>query len=293
MVEKVITIGIASWNNPEALRSTLKNIQKNTDDFECWIYDNASDAETIDVINEFAADSRFVPILNKDNAGYVGAVNYLLENAETDYIAYVDNDCDVLTHGWDSLFIEILEQYDDLAMMFASGPGAGVAYKIPRGSWDEILWGVGCFWMIKKEAKDEVGLFDASLGHQEEVDYQTRLRLAGWKIGHRGDIDIVHHATASRNPEAEQRINQGIINWVNKWVKYFGGEHMDYYSPNVIRFADWPVNALYLEEWYKLFIPNVNDDPETVSIEGRDYHLIKVPRTGGGTQGSLYVGRII
>lgn len=291
MVEKVITIGIASWNNPEALRSTLKNIQKNTaNDFECWIYDNASDAETIDVIKEFSADSRFISILNKTNAGYVGAVNYLLENAETEYIAYVDNDCDVLTHGWDSLFIEILEQHDDLAMMFASGPGAGVAYKISRGSWDEILWGVGCFWMIKKEAKDEVGLFDTNLGHQEEVDYQTRLRLAGWKIGHRDDIEIHHHATASTNPEAQERIDAGIVNWVNKWVKYFGGQHMNYYSPNVIRFEDWNVNTVYLEEWYKLQLPGLNDNPETTVMEGREYDLCKVPRTG---HLHLYVGRII
>lgn len=291
----MITIGIASWNNLDKLKKTISSISNKTkSDFKCLIYDNCSDEPVREYLKHLhGSDPRFVPIFGDINIGYVGAVNYLLANAETDYIAYVDNDCEVKTEGWDLKFIETLDKHPDLAMIFGEGPGAGVAYKIPRDDWVEVLWGIGCFWMLKKSAQQKVGLFDDTLGHQEEVDYQTRVRLAGLKIGFHPEVKIHHHATATKDPEAQKRINDGVVNWVNKWVKYFGGEHMDYFSPNVIRFADWPVNALYLEEWYKMFIPNVNDNPETVTMEGRDYHLIKVPRTGGGDQGSLYVGRII
>jgi hypothetical protein len=63
---------------------------------------------------------------------------------------------------------------------------------------------------------------------------------------------------------------------------------MDYYSPNVLRVTDWPVHALYLEEWYKTQLPGLNDRPKVVNVAGSPMDLIQVPKPQG-----FYKGRII
>jgi hypothetical protein len=134
----------------------------------------------------------------------------------------------------------------------------------------------------------DVGFFDEEIGHQNEVDYQTRLRLAGWKMGVAKEVNVQHFATATVSPEASDRISKGVVEWMNKWVAYFCGKNMNYFSSNVLRFEDWPCNALYLEEYWKLKIPTLNDNPEVVTLDGRQYDLIKVPRLK-----DFYKGRII
>lgn len=290
-----IDIGIASYENPDKLNSTINAIRSRTEsDFRLLIVDNnSSDPMVRDIIEMHASsDPRlFVEYLD-NNIGYVGAVNRFFDWAESDYLVYCDNDALILTNNWDREFISILDNNQEVAMVFGKGVGAGGAYPINRQGYTEILWGIGCFWMLRKTAQIDVGYLDDTLGHQEEVDLQQRLRMAGWKMAITDKVKIEHAATASTSPEAQQRINAGIINWVNKWCKYFTGNLVDYYSENVIRFEDWPPNALYLEEFYKQFIPNINDNPEQVIIEGREYDLNKVPRAayGGGT---MYRGRII
>lgn len=291
----MIDIGIASYQNPARLDDTLRALRTNTQgDFRVLVVDNNSpDPEVHKILDRHAeADSRIEWMFEQKNHGYVGAVNIFLEWAESDYVVYCDNDCRVETPGWDTHCKNALDQNSELAMVFGKGPGGGAAYPIPRTNYTEVLWGIGCFWMLRREAQKEVGLFDTTLGHQEEVDFQTRLRMEGWKFAILPQVKINHGATASRSPEAEARIAAGIKNWVNKWDRYFTGKLVNYDSPNVLRFEDWPPNALYLEEFYQRFIGGINDNPEHILIEGREYDLLKVPRAayGGGT---FYRGRII
>lgn len=290
-----IDIGIASYQNPGKLDATLKALRKNTkSDWRCFVVDNASpDPEVRAVIERhWTEEPRIKPVFLDENGGYASAVNYLLNNAETDYIAYLDNDAIPLTDAWDLKFAERLDHSPEVAMIFPVGHGAGGAYPIQRPGWTEILWGIGCNWMLRRTAMEQVGVFDDTLGHQEEVDYAIRLRMAGWKMCLATHVEVNHAATASRSPEAEARIGAGIKNWVNKWCKYFTGELVNYDSPNVLRFEDWPPTALYLEEFYMQTMPGLNTNPEHILIEGREYDLLRVPRAayGGGT---FYRGRII
>lgn len=277
---KPLDIGIASWQSPDKLDTTLTLLRQNTTgEWRVFVIDNNSpDPLVKDVINKHAQqDGRVVPVYLTENVGYVGAVNKLFEIATTQYVAYCDNDAYVYSHGWNEIMMDLLERHHELAMIF---PPIGTAYPIQRPDYTEILWGLGCFWMINKIRADEVGGFDTTLGHQEEVDFQMRLRLNGWKCAVTTDVHVVHQAVSSNNPEAKERINQGIINWVNKWNKYFNGPHVNYFSNNVTRFEDWPINALYIEEWFKLQpeYTNFNANAETITVQGREYDLVKVPR---------------
>ena len=286
MTEK-LDIGILSWNAPAALKKAITAIEKNTvSDYRLFVIDNNStDPEVKKVILAKAeANSRIEPVLLQFNRKYSGGVNWLLENAETQRVAYVDNDAYIQTEAWDAQMLNVLDRHHEVCMMF---PGGG-HYPLKRQHYTEILWGGGHCWMLARARYEEIGGFDEEIGHQNEVDFQTRLRLAGWKIACVPHVRVIHEQHQTRDPARKQIVNDGIIEWVNKWAAYFGGKHINYHSPNVIRFDDWNVIALYLEEYYQQHLPGLNSNPETVVIEGKEYDLIKVPRFK-----NLYRNRII
>ena len=258
-------------------------------DWRCFVIHNPSDGpEDVcarAIIDGFAYnDKRVAPILLSENVGYAGAVNRLFKEAETEYIAYLDNDVRILTEGWDEKLCSYLDRFHEIGMIFPNGG----AYPIDRGPYLEIMWGVGFAWVINRMAMSDTGKFDESLGHQDECDYALRLRMAGWKCAAAPDVSIGHLATATNDPAAIERINRGVVRFVDKWNAYFNGGNFHYHSPNVTRWDDWPPNALYLEEMWRAKLPGLNDAPEVVAIDGREYDLIKVPRFSG-----FYRGRII
>jgi len=283
-----VDFGIASYQNPQKLDETISHIVRNSKtDWRLLIVDNASpDPNVKNVIEKWASqNNRILPLYLEENTGYAGAVNKILQWAETDYIAYIDNDAYVKTNGWDEILSGYLDRNLELGMVFSANYNS---YEIKRDKYTECLWGTGCFWMLKRMAMADVGLFDDVIGHQNEVDYQTRLRLAGWKMGVAKEVVVQHFATATTSPEASERISRGVVDWMNKWVAYFCGKNMNYFSTNVLRFEDWPCNALYLEEYWKIKMPDLNAKPETITLDGRQYDLIKVPRLK-----DFYKGRII
>jgi GT2 family glycosyltransferase len=282
-----LDIGIASYGNPQRLQQTLLSLkQQCRTDWRCFVIDNPSDSPQVRGIIKEAArvDGRFEPVFLEENVGYAGAVNELFRRAETEYIAYCDNDIQIQNPGWDELLCQRLDQFHEIGMIFPNGG----AYQIPRGNYTEIMWGVGFCWVLNRMAMTDAGNFDESLGHQEEADYALRIRMAGYKCASLPEVHVLHHATATNSPAATERISRGVVNWVNKWCRYFGGKNLNYHSPNVLRWEDWPPNALYLEEYWRMKIGEVNSSPEVRSIDGRDYDMIQVPRLSG-----FYRNRII
>jgi GT2 family glycosyltransferase len=286
-----LDIGIASYGNPEALQRTIAQLQKTTQgDWRCLIVNNIHPDIEIQTKVDFVIDAvgmsdhRFLRHNPNTNLGYAGAVNILLDWAESEYIAYCDNDAFPLTDGWNVLMASLLDRFHEIGMLFPNGG----AYAINRGPYQEILWGVGCFWMLPRYVKAEVGLFDAVIGHQNEVDYQTRVRLGGYKIASCAEVNVYHAGSASANPDAMERIRDGVVAWVNKWNQYFCGKGQNYFSTNVLRHEDWHPSALYLEQYWQQRLPGLNATPEEVVVDGIEYDLIKVPRFKG-----FYRGRVI
>lgn len=290
MEQRRLDIGVASYRNPQRLRETLQSIAKNSvTNWRCFIIHNPSESEdeaaTVAVISEFVnADARFVGKILDSNVGYAGAVNELFRLAETEYIAYCDNDIEILTHGWDEQLCGYMDRFHEIGLMFPNGG----PYPIDRGNYKEVLWGVGYCWIVNRLAMADTGEFDESIGHQHEADYCQRVRMAGRRCAAATEVHVAHNATATNDPASIERISRGVVQWVNKWNAYFNGVNFNYHSPNVTRFEDWPPNALYLEEYWKLKLPTLNASPEVTVIDGREYDLIRVPRYK-----DFYRGRII
>jgi GT2 family glycosyltransferase len=282
-----LDLGIASYRAPEKLARTISSIQqKSVCDLRIHVFHNPSDGDdaTREVISRAVDhDRRVVAHWIPENVGYAGAVNALFEVAETEYWAYADNDIEIHTKGWDEALCQKLDAFHEVGMIFPNGG----PYPINRGAYVEVLWGVGYCWIMTrlcasdlkadgKTAKGEV--FDTAIGHQNEADACQRVRMAGYKCAAIPQVQVHHDATATNNPASLERINRGVVEWVTKWNHYFNGKNFNYHSPNVTRFEDWPCNALYLEEYFRPKLPGLNDNPEVVTIDGRQMDLIKVPR---------------
>jgi GT2 family glycosyltransferase len=289
-----LDIGVAVYGGAARLRQTIFSIQQNSvTDYRLMLVvnphpDPAVQADVDLVINFFLKESdnrnRIVVVSLPENMRYAGAVNEILAGSDSEYIAYADADIQVISKGWDETLCSYLDRFHEIGMIFPNGG----AYQIDRGNYQEILWGVGFCWVINRMVLEDAGFFDIAIGHQEEADYCQRLRMAGWKCAAAPEVVVVHNATSTSDPSAITRINKGVQNWVTKWVHIFLGQRFDYFSPNVLRFEDWPCNAIYLEEYWKLRLPGLNDNPEVKIIDGREYDLIRVPRLKG-----FYRGRII
>lgn len=278
-----LDIGIASYGSPELLRQTIASVQAmSTTDWRLIIADNPHPASGY--AYDPSGDPRVLYAPLKENVGYAGAVNEILRHAETEYIAYLDNDVVIQTPGWDETLCSYLDRFHEIGMVFPNGG----AYPISRPGYQEIQWGVGFSWLLSRYAMSETGLFDAEIGHQNECDYCLRLRMAGWRCAAAPEVVVNHLATATNDPAAIERIGKGVQEFVNKWCKYFGGKNLNYFSPNVLRWEDWPPNALYLEEYWRLRVPGLNAEPGAIVLDGKEYDLIQVPRLKG-----FYGNRII
>jgi N-acetylglucosaminyl-diphospho-decaprenol L-rhamnosyltransferase len=84
-------------------------------------------------------------------------------------------------------------------------PGTGLIEDM-AGDHREIRtcdWVRGCFYLVRKEVIDHVGLFDPRFFlYFEEIDHCRRCRQAGWDVTYFGDTEVVHIGGESAKTDA-------------------------------------------------------------------------------------------
>jgi N-acetylglucosaminyl-diphospho-decaprenol L-rhamnosyltransferase len=84
-----------------------------------------------------------------------------------------------------------------------------------------VDWVTGAALVLRREALDEVGLFDEGFFlYSEEVDLQLRLRRAGWDIRFLPDVTVVHHESQFSAGVPERRINEMWRSRHRYWHKH-------------------------------------------------------------------------
>ncbi len=286
-----LDVGIAVYSSPGLLANAIASIEKHsTTDYRLILIVNPHpDTKVRDDLRSLLsrvmpANPRIVVRELPENVGYAGAVNEILACSESEYIAYCDEDVEVLTTGWDETLCSYLDRFHEVGFI---APNGG-AYAIQQPGYQEVLWAVGFCFVMPRIVVENVGFMDTTIGHQNEVDLEMRVRMGGYTIAAAPEVRVAHNATSSNDPAANSRIARGVESFVTKWTNYFGGKNLTYHSPNVLRFEDWHPTALHLERWWLLRYPELNANPEVITVEGRKYDLIKVPRLHG-----FYTNRII
>jgi len=87
-------------------------------------------------------------------------------------------------------------------------------------SW-QCDWLSGCFMMIRREAMEDVGLFDTRFTkYFEDVDICLRMAIAGWQVMYHGGTYCYHlEQRASRNLFSVDawRHARSYLRWLRKW----------------------------------------------------------------------------
>ena len=87
-----------------------------------------------------------------------------------------------------------------------------------------VDWVMGAALVLRREALDQVGLFDEGFFlYSEEVDLQFRLRRAGWEVHYFPGATVVHHESQFSAEIPERRINEMWRSRHRYWRKHHGG----------------------------------------------------------------------
>ena len=230
-----VSIIIVSWNTQAMLGRCIESICTNTKNItsEIIVVDNASSDGSAETVEKEFPQVKL--IRNEENLGFAKANNIGIRESTGRYIYLVNSDVIVLDNCIDGLikFMDknplvgmagprILNPDHTLQCSCRHFPSAwnnlcqvlGLNYVFPKSAffsepmmkyWPhdverkvDVL--SGCFWMVRREALDEVGLLDERFFfYGEDIDWCKRFHKAEWDVMFYPGAEAIHFGWASSN----------------------------------------------------------------------------------------------
>jgi len=246
-----LSIVIVNWNTRELLRNCLVSVYKTLGNalfFEVFVVDNGSTDGSREMVKAEFPRARLIE--NETNRGFAAANNQALAIMSGRYALLLNSDA-VLTEKAVSTLFQFLEAHPEAGMacgqlLNADGSKQNsiapfptiltlllnvslLEYLFPKrypskryhhGQPVEIESGVGACLILRKQALDQVGLFDERyFFFFEETDLALRLRKAGWKIYHVPEVLIYHYQgqSVARNEDARIQFYRARYQFFQKW----------------------------------------------------------------------------
>lgn len=202
----------------DALRRSNK-----TDELRYLVVDNASVDNSQECLAKVCPEALL--IANTHNIGFGRANNQLVEHLQSQYALLLNTDAfiepDTLSKTLDYmqanpdcgvLGVRLVGREGDLQPscryfptpfnVFIARAGLGRFFPwvkmVDDMAWDhasvrECDWLPGCYYLIRREVIDQVGLFDPRYFlYYEEVDHCKRVKQAGWKVVYYPHTTVVH-----------------------------------------------------------------------------------------------------
>ncbi|MEN2413833.1 glycosyltransferase family 2 protein [Flavobacterium mesophilum] len=214
------SIIVCSYNRYEFLKATIDSILEvieNRNDFEILIIDNNSKDQTVNIKQEYLGNNHVKYFLELKQ-GLSHARNRGLNEALGDILIYLDDDIELVSNYFktcDAIFAN-----KDIII---SG-GKVLPHKINIPAWLPLKYYhlvsvfdlgdqpkfvtciMGGNFAIRRIDALKIGLYDTALGRNgkklgggEEVDYQNRARLMGYKIYYDPKQNILHKINEKLN----------------------------------------------------------------------------------------------
>lgn len=229
---QLVSIIIVNYNGGETLKDCLKSLTRVTyQKFEVIVVDNASDDNSLLVINDFRKEFPRITlktVKNKRNVGFAEGNNVALPYATGESVLLLNNDTKVTPSFLRILVHEINRDksigivqpkiiFADTRKLQSGGvffTNIGFLYyfgfgKDPNANnynkQTQIFSGNGACMLIRRSVIDEVGLFDDDFfAYYEETDFCQRVLMAGYTILYIPDAFIFHKGgqTAKKRKES-------------------------------------------------------------------------------------------
>jgi len=222
-----IAVGVLNINQPELTIGVLEALAQLPDDrwaVELVVVDNGSDPEMLGPLRDWIAanQSRFAKVALAalhENVGAGEGRNIILRRTSAERILFLDNDVILPEDGsWLDRMWQTMDEHaqaaivgpvlvfaDTAEIVQAAGigltAGGRVGYlcrgepvgEIPDAV-SEVVASPSACWLVRREAQEEIGLFDGEFYpvQFEDVDFCVRSRQVGWTILCDGRVKVCH-----------------------------------------------------------------------------------------------------
>jgi N-acetylglucosaminyl-diphospho-decaprenol L-rhamnosyltransferase len=260
-----LSIVIVSWNVRELLRACLRSLPLHDPAVEVIVVDSASADGTPDMVRaEFPAVQL---IVSPENLGYTRGNNTGLRAARGRLLFILNPDTVVqpgalaqmqaylAAHprvgvvgprlvGPDGAPQSTRRRFPTLGLAFFESTWARgltprawrrryYAEDLPEGEPAAVDWLVGAALMVRREAWEQAGGMDEGFFmYSEELDWQRRIRAAGWEVVHLPSAVVVHHEaqSAAQAPAATHiRFNTSKVRYFRKYHGAAASEALRWY----------------------------------------------------------------
>ena len=221
-----VTIIVVTWNALPYLERCLESVRGR----DVIVVDHGSTDGTLELVRERYPETRIVV---QENKGMGGGNNAGMRVAEGRYFFLLNSDAWVVGDGIDEL-VRFADAHPQAAVVGPRllnvdgtlqrsargeptvwrlsteyffirklGPHTKLLNPLYRGDFahdrvEEVDWLYGPALLVRREAADEVGLFDEDFFmFSEEADWMYRFRQAGWTVWFDPDAQVVHVGGAS------------------------------------------------------------------------------------------------
>ena len=255
-----LSVIILTWNSKDLLKACLDSVfgTIKTTSFEVIVIDNASDDDTVEMVQQKYPD--VILVQNKKNTG-MPARNQGLKIAKGDFLFLLDVDT-VVHEGAIDRMVQYHRSHPEIGLLAAKifyGDGSldyscrkfpTALSKIARRSssewarrirtkeelldWDhntvrEVDYVTGACQMVRREAYEKVGPIDKNIFYgPEDCDYCLRVWQAGYKVVYYPYATITHFAQRVTKKQPFSKLS-----WVQlKTLVYYFLKHKYFFSRN-------------------------------------------------------------
>src|SRR5258708_3505921 len=237
-----VGIVILNYNTKDLLRVCLESVFKYfPNNAQIYVVDNNSSDGSVNMLkNDFP---KIHLIENEANLGFSAGNNRALREIKADYYLLLNSDTKVVDDAIEKL-VKFADQnnlgiascklinpdltvqpnfgdlpfglplfvwlfgIDDLVSQFLSLPS--FHQNITSDSEQKVGWVSGAAMLIKHKVLDKVGPLDEKIFmYSEDVEFCTRAKRAGFKIGWTSQTSIIHlGGGSSKNPSLTQRLGE-------------------------------------------------------------------------------------
>jgi GT2 family glycosyltransferase len=185
-----IAIVVVTHNRFDYTEKTIERLLSSTEEFDIYLWDNASKDETPEYLNSMK-DPRIVEIiLSKENVGQTGAMNYVWSKTKAELVGKVDNDC-LPAPNWTEILAQAHQDISNLGAVACWHFRAEdfdyelAKHKIQRFGKHQIFrhpWVGGTGFLLKRKTFLEIGSWDEG-PDVGTTHYFLKMALAGYING--------------------------------------------------------------------------------------------------------------
>lgn len=190
----LVSVVIPLFNKESYIVETLQSVMKQTyANLECIIVDDGSTDNSIEIARKFISENKLPwKLISQKNSGQTKARNLGIQQAQGEYIAFLDSD-DLWSFDKIELQVEAIEQNPSSVLVLSSYAIFGEGISIPRvvrhkdsekmnSHWFDMRGfggGLESLGLMRRKTLDQVGFFDETLSTSSGLDLSLRLQKIG------------------------------------------------------------------------------------------------------------------